>query len=247
MELTENLYCYIWKGRGNNAHSYLFRGVLPGERPHVIVDPGYRVNETGEKCYENLVALMRQDGIEPEEIGLIVDTHSHADHCGASEVIAGAGSEGAADRRGLITLSKQEDEYRRATGRDLHKMIGLPMEEFEPDFYLQEGSLVLGNGGGRFELEIIYTPGHCPGSISVYDPQNRALITGDAVFNRSVGRTDFPGGDGNALKASIEKLARFEAEYLLPGHSTEYGNIIIGKDQVEQNFEFIRKYFFPLI
>lgn len=248
MNLTRNLYSYIWTGRGNNAHSYLFADILSGARPHVLVDPGYTINEMRENCLENLLRLMRQDGVEPERIGLIINTHSHVDHCGASEALAGMGSDGeTGETRALITLTKNEDEYRRSTGRELHKMIGLRWEDFEPDFYVQEGEMVFSRDGAQFRLRIIETPGHCPGSISVYDPQNRALVTGDCVFNHSVGRTDFPGGDGKALKASIEKLSGLETDYLLPGHSTEFGDVIQGAENVAQNFEFIRKYFYPML
>ncbi|MBM3132254.1 MAG: MBL fold metallo-hydrolase [Chloroflexi bacterium] len=244
MQLIDNLYAYVWKGWGNNAHSYLFRDVLSGARPHVIVDPGYVVNEIGEACLKNLVALMARDGIKAEEIGLIINTHSHVDHCGASEAIASMGKDG---DRAHITLTEVEDAYRRTTGLELHKMIGLRIEEFEPDFYIREGDFDLVRGGKTFPLQIVSTPGHCPGSISVYDPVHGALITGDAVFNGSIGRTDFPGGDGAVLKRSIEKLAELDVEYLLPGHSTEFGDIIRGKDRVKKNFEFIRKNYFPLI
>jgi glyoxylase-like metal-dependent hydrolase (beta-lactamase superfamily II) len=242
MQLINNLYAYTWNGRGNNCHSFLFHNVLSGERPHVMVDPGYDVNEIGEKCFERLTGLMRSDGIEVAQIGLVINTHSHVDHCGASELIAGTGPV-----RGMIAISEIEDEYRRGTGLQLHRMMGLKLEDFEPDFFLAEGFLKLNNGKRKFDLQVIHTPGHCPGSISIYDPQNKALITGDAVFNRSVGRTDFPGGDGKALKASIEKLAEFDAEYLLPGHSTEYGNIIHGRKNVSQNFAFIKRYYFPML
>ena len=242
MQLVNNIYAYIWNGRGNNCHSYLFRDILLGKRPHVLVDPGYVVNEIGERCFDLLTSLMLKDRIRPEEIGLVINTHSHVDHCGASETIASAGN-----TRGMITLSKVEDEYRRSTGLELHKMIGLKLENFEPDFYLQEGMLSLGNAESRFDLQVISTPGHCPGSISIYDPQNKALVTGDAVFNKSAGRTDFPGGDGNILKDSIKRLSNIDAEYLLPGHSTEYGNIIQGKSKVEESFAFIREHYFPML
>ncbi len=242
MQLINNLHVYVWNGRGNNCHSYLLKNVLSGERPHVLVDPGYVVNEIEEKCFQHLTALMSGDGIEIEDIGLVINTHSHVDHCGASEMIAGTGN-----TRGMITLSKVEDEYRRSTGFQLHQMMGLKLEDFEPDFFLQEGILNLDNGGNTSQLQVILTPGHCPGSISIYDLQNKALITGDAVFNKSVGRTDFPGGDGKVLKASIEKLSEFNAEYLLPGHTTEFGNIIQGKEQVEANFAFIKQYYFPML
>ena len=68
----------------------------------------------------------------------------------------------------------------------------------------------------------------------------KVLITGDLVFNGSVGRTDFPGGSITTLKQSIERVSQLDVEYLLPGHSTEMGSIVEGKRRVEQNFRAIR-------
>jgi glyoxylase-like metal-dependent hydrolase (beta-lactamase superfamily II) len=117
---------------------------------------------------------------------------------------------------------------------------------FEPDFYLEEGELNLGKEN-KLALKILHTPGHSPGSISIYWQDNKVLISGDVIFYGSVGRTDIPGGDGKLLKQSIEKLSQLDIEYLLPGHSTEFGDIITGKDKVEQNFAFIRLNYFPLL
>ncbi|MDY6911162.1 MAG: MBL fold metallo-hydrolase [Chloroflexota bacterium] len=245
MRLIDNLFAYVWAGKGNNCHSYLFSDVLSGKRPHVLIDPGCVLNEMKEPCLDKLTASIIQDGMKPEEIGLIIITHSHIDHCEASEDFASMGSETATDKtRAFITLSKTEDEYRRGIGLRVHRMIGMTPEDFEPDFYLHEGELNLGK---RFTLQISSTPGHSPGSISIYDPQHKALVTGDVVFNKSVGRTDFPGGDSKILKRSIERLSILDVEYLLPGHSTEFGNIIQGKEEVEENFAFIEKNYFPLL
>jgi glyoxylase-like metal-dependent hydrolase (beta-lactamase superfamily II) len=54
-----------------------------------------------------------------------------------------------------------------------------------------------------------------------------------------IGRTDFPGGDGNLLQQSIEKLARLDAELLLSGH----GEVIRGEKNIQQNFKYIRANF----
>ena len=72
----------------------------------------------------------------------------------------------------------------------------------------------------------------------------KVLITGDAIFYGSIGRTDFPGGSLATLKKSIEKAAELDVEYLLPGHSTEYGALIDSKPKVERNFQMIRSFFF---
>jgi glyoxylase-like metal-dependent hydrolase (beta-lactamase superfamily II) len=84
IKLVDGLVCYIWQGRGNNANTYLFANVLRGDRPHVIVDPGFTVNEVGERCFDSLTAVMQQDGFNMEDIGLIINTHTHPDHCQAA-------------------------------------------------------------------------------------------------------------------------------------------------------------------
>ena len=244
MRFANNLYAYLWKGRGNNCHSYLFSNVLRGKRPHVLIDPGHVVNEMSEKCLEKLTSAMLRDDIAPGEIGLIINTHSHPDHCEANLALAQMNSEPGGGQA-LIAIGKIEDEYRRTIAEKMSRMLGLTVE-FEPDFYLQEGELNLGRGDEKLNLQIIHTPGHSPGSICIYSPENKVLITGDVVFNGSVGRTDLPGGDSRTLKQSIEKLSELDVEYLLPGHSTNYGDIIRGKNNVVQNFASIRMNYFRL-
>ncbi len=244
MRLVDNIYAYLWNGRGNNCHSYLFSDVLRGKRPHLLIDPGHVVNEQSEKCLERLTSSMLRDEINPEAIGLIINTHSHPDHCEANRALAQMNSGNDGDQA-LIAIERAEDEYRRAVGEQLSRMMGITLE-FEPDFYLQEGELNLGRGDEKLNLQIIHAPGHSPGSICIYSPENKVLITGDVIFNGSVGRTDLPGGDSRTLKQSIEKLAKLDVEYLLPGHSTSYGDIIRGKTNVVQNFAFIRMNYFPL-
>jgi glyoxylase-like metal-dependent hydrolase (beta-lactamase superfamily II) len=239
MKLIDNIHAYLWRGRGNNCHSYLFRDVLRGKRPHILIDPGHLVNEMSEKCLEKLISSILQDDISPEGIGLIINTHSHPDHCEANQALAQMNS-GDGDQA-LIAIDKTEDEYRRTIAQKVFLMMGVT-PHFESDFYLQEGELNLGRGEGKLNLQIIHTPGHSPGSITIYSPKNRVLITGDVVFDGSVGRTDLPGGDSRTLKQSIEKLSKLDVEYLLPGH----GDIIRGKNNVVQNFAFIRINYFPL-
>jgi glyoxylase-like metal-dependent hydrolase (beta-lactamase superfamily II) len=86
MKLIDNLYCYLWRGRGNNCHSYLFTDILRGTRPHVLIDPGHVVNELGERCSDWLIGSMARDSIRPEDIGLLINTHSHPDHTEANQL-----------------------------------------------------------------------------------------------------------------------------------------------------------------
>ena len=242
-KLFDSLFCYTWQGRGNNANTYLFVNVLRGDRPHVIIDPGFVSNELGESCFESIASTMRRDGFEVEDIGLIINTHTHPDHCQATEAIVerslGKESKGRVSQA-LTALSKEEEEYYRTVGERMFGMFGMKVAKLDPFIYLTEGDLSLGVDDKRVNLQILLTPGHSPGSISIYWPDKKVLLTGDLIFYGGIGRTDFPGGSIATLKQSIEKLSALEVEYLLPGHSTEYGSIVEGKDQVERNFSAVR-------
>ena len=73
---------------------------------------------------------------------------------------------------------------------------------------------------GGHPLQVLHTPGHSPGSVSLWFPADRVLFTGDTLFAGSVGRTDLPGGDFEALARSIrERLFPLGDDVrFLPGH-----------------------------
>ena len=74
---------------------------------------------------------------------------------------------------------------------------------------------------GDSDFQFLYTPGHSPGSICLYDQKTRSLFSGDTVFSYgSFGRYDFPGGSLSMLKQSIKRLAELDVEILASGHMT---------------------------
>jgi len=89
-------------------------------------------------------------------------------------------------------------------------------------------------------LQVLHTPGHSPGSLTFYWPEAKALFTGDVIFAASLGRTDFPQGSGEQLKASIRRLAELEVEYLFPGHM----QMIRGRQAVKNNFRMVMDTYF---
>ncbi|RJP55767.1 MAG: MBL fold metallo-hydrolase [Deltaproteobacteria bacterium] len=221
MKLEDDLYYYPWTSMvENNCNSYYLGGKIP-----TLIDTGHKHRVS------NLSSLMESDGIDPKGIKLVISTHAHPDHFEGNQIFANNGA--------MMAIHKEEDRFLREVGGRFYRMFGMEMPDFKADFYLKEGNLVL----GKNELQIYHTPGHSPGSISVYWPEKKALITGDVVFNQGVGRTDFPGCDGRLLKESIEKLSRLDVEYLLPGH----GDIIVGRNEVIQNFDFIKKAIFAYL
>jgi len=234
IRVAENLYCYVWQGRGNNCNTSLFCRVLRGERPHVVVDPGHIRNEFNEACFDSLSRAMEKDGFRVEEVGLVISTHSHPDHFQASELMV--------RRSGaLVTLSQAEYEFycTGGMGREFYRALGLEMPQATPSFYLEVGDLSLGSKD-KVNLKVLSTPGHSPGSISLYWPEKKILISGDVVFFASIGRTDFPGGSPYVLRKSIEMLSQLDVECLIPGHSTEPGKILAGKQKVERNFNMVK-------
>lgn len=78
------------------------------------------------------------------------------------------------------------------------------MPKCEPDIFLEEGRPL---EVGDLKFQILECPGHCPGSVALFEPTERVVFTGDVLFAGSIGRTDLPGGDHELLLASIrEKL-----------------------------------------
>ncbi len=72
---------------------------------------------------------------------------------------------------------------------------------------------------GQFHIEIVHTPGHTPGSVCFYIPEEKSLISGDTLFAGSVGRSDLPGGDARILDASLQRLLDFPPDtHIYPGH-----------------------------
>jgi len=219
VKLVDNLYAYVWRGEDNNCNSYLFASALKNGG-HVLIDPGHITTPMyRQPGWERLVREMARDGLDATAVGLVILTHAHADHSEAAGLIR-------KEHGALVAASEIESRmYQRMGGAT--------------DVYLEEGELLLGQNG-RMKLEVFLSPGHSPGHITIYWPEQKVLITGDVVFYQSTGRVDLPGGSSAALKQSIERLSELDVEYLLCGHPYGHPGVIEGSDAVRQNFDFIK-------
>jgi hydroxyacylglutathione hydrolase len=212
MKLTNNLYFYPERGVFD-CNTY----VISGE-PGIIIDPGNAA------FLPRLVDGLRRDGIGPESIGIIANTHLHPDHYGANEAfkrLSGAD----------IYIHPVQKKFRRSLFIEGARLFGDAPPEFEEDACLDDDRLT----SGGVELELILAPGHSPESVCFYSRGDRALVCGDVVFDHNTGRVDLPGGSADELRESIGKLSQLDVAYLLPGHM----DIVSGADKVAQNFAFI--------
>jgi glyoxylase-like metal-dependent hydrolase (beta-lactamase superfamily II) len=218
MKIAEHLYIYLWGDpRENNCNSIFIGGKTP-----TLIDPGvaHRVND--------LFNRMRQDGVDPGSIRLVLCTHAHPDHFGGTAAFQG-------NPHVKIAISQAEERYIEEIGRPAYAQQGLQMPDYQVDFYLKEGDLIL----GRHQLQVLLTPGHTPGSLCLFWPKYKILFSGDTIFNQGVGRVDLPGGDAKALKQSLERLSTVPAEIMIAGH----GPAIQGAARVRSNFEGIKRAF----
>ncbi len=215
MKLTKNLYFYPEKGM-MDSNTYVIK-----DDTSIIIDPGLT------QFLPELLQDLQRDGIDPKEIDIIANTHLHGDHCWANEAfkkISGAK---------ILIHPSQKDSWE-ATVTQTSRFFGVPAVEFNHDGLFKNDRL----NTGEMEFEIIPSPGHSPDSICFYCQSEKILICGDVIFNQNTGRVDLPGGSARQLKQSIERLSRLEIDYLLPGHM----DIIVGREKVKRNFEFIKQY-----
>ena len=230
MRLSDRFYAYFWQGYGNNCNSYIYRG-----EKMVLIDPGHILNESEERCFERLARSISDDGIKLEEIEVILCTHGHPDHVEAAGLIRKqSGAQLAVHREDAFFLEGLEQRFAAAGSS------GMP--SLAPDFYLQEGELKLGSPDAAADtIRVLHTPGHSPGSLCFYFPGEKALLTGDTVFDSSIGRSDLPGGDFAALGRSIVSLSQLdEVELLLPGHMGP----VSGAESIRRNFDLVQTMFF---
>jgi hydroxyacylglutathione hydrolase len=160
------------------------------------------------------------------QIKLIVNTHSHVDHT--------AGNKAMQQMTGApIAIHEAEADMLARPNRAMLAMFGA--EASPPATVLLKDGDVISFGSQK--ITVIHTPGHSPGSISLYFPGY--VLTGDTLFVQGVGRTDLPGGSYQVLQASIRnKLFTLPPDTIvLPGH--HYGptpTSTIAREKIENPF-----------
>ncbi|MCL2525227.1 MAG: MBL fold metallo-hydrolase [Betaproteobacteria bacterium] len=169
-------------------------------RQAAIIDPGGDI--------ERIRAALAEDDLTA---ALILVTHGHIDHVGGVAALAaatGAPIEGphADDHYWIDGMAQQGRMFGFADG-----------SSFTPARWLKDGDTVR---CGEVELRVLHCPGHTPGHVVFYHPASRLAQVGDVLFQGSIGRTDFPGGDHETLLRSItERLLPLGDDVaFIPGH-----------------------------
>jgi hydroxyacylglutathione hydrolase len=221
MKLANDIYVYEWTNNfDNNCNSYYIGGAV-----NALIDPGLS------RYLPDLLNRMSADGIGKEDVRYIINTHSHPDHLQASELFD--------PETVKIALHPKELQFLKGVGGELYGLFGIAVPQMQINFPLEEGSIALGDQ----QFKIILAPGHSPGSIGLYWPEQKALFCGDVIFEQNVGRTDFPGGHGASLKKSIISFSQLDCELLFPGHM----GIVAGREKVQDNFNIVIQTVFPYI
>lgn len=152
-----------------------------------IVDPGCNTPEEREQ----LTSYVTEAGLKPVHL---LNTHCHIDHVLGNKYIA--------ETYGLSLLSHRGEQMVLDNMVQLAAMYGVPYDPSPPiSQFVEEGDVVR---FGDTTLQVLFTPGHSPASISFYHEGSQQLIGGDVLFQGSIGRTDLPGGNLQTLLSSIK-------------------------------------------
>lgn len=162
----------------------------------VIIDPGFDSNITLDFLKQN-----------KDKQRLILLTHGHFDHIGGAKALREATNT-------KIAISKEDSQFLLDPNLNLSAQFGEALPPFEADILIDLEDEI---SAGDLTFKIIKTPGHTTGGLCFLIGEY--LFSGDTLFCRSIGRTDFPNGNFSQLKASIEKLYTLDDNTIvLSGH-----------------------------
>ena len=185
----------------------------------IIIDPGCYT----EKERTELRRFITSERLKPVKM---INTHCHIDHVLGNKFVS--------ELWDLELYMHIEDLPLLENAGNIGKMYGLEDYEGSPSpkhFLAQDDTLTFGESS----FKILFTPGHAPGHICLYSKENNLLIAGDVIFQRSIGRTDLPGGDHSTLINSIitQLLPLPEETTVYCGHGP---STTIGKEKIGNPF-----------
>jgi hydroxyacylglutathione hydrolase len=171
----------------------------PATREAMVIDPGDDIDQ--------ITAILDRHQLTVKSI---VITHAHIDHIGGAQKLRALTGAPVYMNENDSVLAENLAMQAAWLGVETPQNPGI-------DSPAREGDVLR---AGAIEAQVIHTPGHTPGSISLFIPAENKLIAGDTLFKGSIGRTDLPGGDFRTIMMSIrDKLYTLpENTIVIPGH-----------------------------
>ncbi len=222
-----------------HLNAYLIRG----EGRYVLVDTGMG----SDKAFEELSRQLAEIGVKPENLTEILVTHFHIDHVGLVprlRKLSGAQLIVSAKTSEAVQLVRQTYESYWKNLMKHYKVAGVPTELVEqmlkstPGYLYQaiyeelaRPSRTLKDGEkisiGKYSFQTIWTPGHSPGHICIYEPKRRLLLAGDHLLPTITPHVTQWGEESNALADylnSLDKVGKLDVDVVLPSHEELFKN-----------------------
>jgi hydroxyacylglutathione hydrolase len=196
IELAPGIYQF--RGEKPGSHVYLIKG----DTKNVLIDTGVAGK------FPVLKRRLTELGLHIRDVNLIILTHEHYDHIGATAFFHRTAVV-AAHRLAANKLELQDEFV------TFSKYRNQPSKPFWVDVWLEDGSIIdLGN----YELQVVHTPGHTSGCICLYEPRAGLLFTGDTVFAGGTLSEIAVGGNVSDYVNSVRRLSSLKIKWIYPGH-----------------------------
>jgi len=233
----------------NSPLGHINAYLIQSDNGYLLVDTGWDTDE----AFSFLKAQLAEIGARPEEISQIVITHIHPDHYGLAGRLKQLS-------RAEIAMHQREKEHIRTRYINMDELLeqlarwlatnGVPADELpdlqiastpvarfvvptSPDVTLHGGETIT---AGVFNFEVLWTPGHSPGHIVLYDSNRKILISGDHVLPHITPNVALhPQSSRNPLNDyinSLNQIKQLEVELVLPGHEQPFNNLSERIDQI---------------
>jgi len=228
--------------------------VIEGSDGHILVDSGWDSQESLWALQEGTKAA----NLKLRDIKKVVITHIHPDHyglstkmkqiCGAQVAMHKLDADSIFPRyKDFADLIKKTEELLRQNGvpegeLPQLKEASLWMNQYvtpdAPEIKLEDGDTI---SNDSFKFEVLWTPGHSPGHVCLYEREKKFILTGDHVLYDTIPRVSFnPQSGDNPLgdyTASLEKLENLNARFVLPGHGPVFNALGLRLEKILQHHE----------
>lgn len=195
-EVKQNVY--LLRGEKPGSHVYLIKGT----NKNMLIDTGIAAN------FSKLEAQLREIGLNSGDINLVMLSHEHFDHIGASSFFCDTSIVAAHFLAANKIMLK--DEF--VTQNKYRDIITKPLAVH---LWLEDGAVI---DLGSYRLQILHTPGHTSGCVCIYEPDKKLLFSGDTVFAGGTLSEIATSGNISDYVSSLRRLSSLHISELYPAH-----------------------------